>query len=145
MTADSHRLTLDSGILEGHGTFLSEGEGIYDVPRSSSAPFGGKIFAGRARVLEGIYDVPRSVRLLDDDDYDYPPDALELFGGTSSFASSDATLRSFESLSSKSSSSSGEQARQRLGKLPLVLPGIGVQENSTVAFSAGELEEVGGE
>lgn len=136
---------MDSGILEGHGTFLAEGEGIYDVPRSALAPFGGKFFAGRSRMMEGIYDVPRSVRLLDDDDYDYPPDALELLEGASSFATSEATLRSLDSLASKSSSSSDEQVRRRLGKLPPVFGGAGVQENGAVAFSAGELEEVGRE
>ena len=115
------------------------------MPRSLLAPFGGKFFAGRAKVMEGIYDVPRSVRLFDDDDYDYPPDALELFGGAPSFATSEATLHSLDSLGSKSSSSSDEQVRQRLGKLPLVFPDVGAQETPTVAFSAGELEEVGGE
>ena len=139
---DSHRLTMDSGILEGQGNFLTEGEGIYDVPRSSSAPFGGKFFAGRAKMMEGIYDVPRSVRLLEDDNYDYPPDALEILGGSSSFDSSEATLRSLESLASKSSSSSDELTKLRLGKLPPVFGGLGTQENGPVTFSAGELAEV---
>ena len=135
---DSHRLTMDSGILEGQGNFLTEGEGIYDVPRSSSAPFGGKFFAGRAKMMEG------SVRLLEDDNYDYPPDALEILGGSSSFDSSEATLRSLESLASKSSSSSDELTKLRLGKLPPVFGGLGTQENGPVTFSAGELAEVRG-
>lgn len=133
-------------IKEGHGTSSAKREGIYNVPRSSLAHFGGKFFAGRVRVMEGINNVLRSVHLLDDD-YVYPPDALELLEGVASFETSEATLHSHESfsLAMKSSSNSNEQAWRGLGKLPLVFGGAGMQENGAVGFSAGELEEVGRE
>ena len=72
--------------------FLSDlsGEGIYDVPRSVIAPYGGKILINGVR---DIYDHPRGklINIKDDegvyispdeddedeDIYAYPPDALE--------------------------------------------------------------------
>ena len=69
--------------------FLSDlnGEGIYDVPRSVIAPYGGKIVIGN--VLD-LYDHPRKAMMRDEgvynspdgededeDIYVYPPDAVD--------------------------------------------------------------------
>jgi len=66
--------------------FLSDlnGEGIYDVPRSVFAPFGGKIVVGdlydhpRKAMMrdEGVYNSPDEEN-DDEDIYVYPPDAVD--------------------------------------------------------------------
>lgn len=73
--------------------FLSDlnGEGIYDVPRSVIAPYGGKIVIGgipdiydhpRGKFInikedEGVYISPNEDNNDDEDIYAYPPDALD--------------------------------------------------------------------
>ena len=66
--------------------FLSDlnGEGIYDVPRSVIAPYGGKIVVGN---MPDLYDHPRKAMMRDEgvynspddeeDIYVYPPDAVD--------------------------------------------------------------------
>jgi len=65
--------------------FLSDlnGEGIYDVPRSVIAPYGGKIVVGN---MPDLYDHPRKAMMRDEgvynspedeDIYAYPPDAMD--------------------------------------------------------------------
>ena len=69
--------------------FLSDlkGEGIYDVPRSVIAPYGGKIVVGG---VQDLYDHPRKMMMRDEgvynspdeqnddeDIYVYPPDAID--------------------------------------------------------------------
>lgn len=73
--------------------FLNDlsGEGIYDVPRSVIAPYGGKIVVSgmtdiydrphskfiNIREDEGVYISPNDENNDDEDIYVYPPDALD--------------------------------------------------------------------